>query len=241
MQGHLSSQRTVPDRKLYHRGRGRRPLLGQPLRGGRGSWSYEAPCGRRWCLSFTSHVLLFHLTRHPNQTLKHRLYNLYLNFAQKWEGGKKNTSLPASPSLCNFLLLFPAFQTTEGSSDSKRACSLVAWQCVMLLVICHKALSNAHELWLTWILISLGWDELHCALSPTVQPVLTIPCLPVLSLIHLTDHLGNHSVVLSLSLPSIKSFTPSFSKTSWALRVYLCVCAQMQVHTFSPWISLEVY
>ena len=88
----------------------------------------------------------------------------------------------------------------------------MAWQCVMLLVICHKALSNAHELWLTWILISLGWDELHCALSPTVQPVLTIPCLPVLSLIHLTDHLGNHSVVLSLSLPSIKSFTPSFSK-----------------------------
>ena len=155
--------------------------------------------------------------------------------------GKKNTSLPASPSLCNFLLLFPAFQTTEGRSDSKRACSLVAWQCVMLLVICQKALSNAHELWLTWILISLGWDEFHCALSPTVQPVLTIPCLPVLSLIHLTDHLANHSIVLSLSLPSIKSFTPSFSKTSWALRVYLCVCAQMQVHTFSPWISLEVY
>lgn len=128
--------------------------------------------------------------------------------------GEKNTSLPASPSLCNFLLSFPAFQMTEGSNDFKRACSLVAWQCVMLLVICQKALSNAHELWLTWMLISLGWDELHCALSPTVQPVLTIPCLPVLSLIHLTDHLVNHSIVLSLSLPNIKSFTSSFSETS---------------------------
>lgn len=120
-------------------------------------------------------------------------------------------------------LLHPPFATSScyfqlskrrRAAVTLKACSLVAWQCVMLLVICHKALSNAHDLWLTWILISLGWDELHCALSPTVQPVLTIPCLPVLSLIHLTDHLGNHSVVLSLSLPSIKSFTPSFSKTS---------------------------
>ena len=116
MQGHLSSQRSVPGRKLYRRARGRRPLLGQP-RGEVGAAGHvRLPVGGGGPYLSPLDVLLFYLTRHPNQTLKRRLYNLYLNFAQKWEGGKQNTSLPASPSLCNFVLFISSFPNDGGQT-----------------------------------------------------------------------------------------------------------------------------
>lgn len=141
-------------------------------------------------------VLLFRVILHLNQTLIQMQTVQCLSFEQEQEQNTqthKNThtqiSLPTSPSPCNVLLMFPAFQTMEGSIESSRAHSAVKCPCTMLL--CHMLGSTRKcpEQRSTRMLRlgGQGGEGARTGLSPRVLST-PDPCLlSVLSRMHLTS------------------------------------------------------
>lgn len=202
MPGHLSSrQGRVPERKQCHRGWGdcRYPTV---LHREEDRVAFHMrPTGRgeaavlifhlQMCCCFTLHSIS---TRH---LLKCKPYDVYLTFAQKWE--RKKSSLPTSPSLRSFLLLFVSSFSNNGGRHGILK-SVFRFEASVRYVAVSYARKH-HEMplncdWLGYLV----WDGVCSTMAhqPWSSQLLTTFFVSVFSLIHLTNHLVNHSVGHSL-------------------------------------------